>query len=757
MKRFILLFLLSATVFCYGRQIVFVSGDNAPIPDVRCTGYSSRNDSIASWISDKNGVIEVQQKGVASIVAAHSDFSDRYIKTEDLNSERNVVVMTPAVALNEVVVTPQDVEEFTTHTSYRLSEKEMERYTNVYQSLNLIPNLTVLSNGSLFLEGNQNIKILIDGVETTRQEVSGLSKEDILKVDVYQTPPLRFAAQGVDGVVNIRLKSSLHGGNGSVNIHQAFQSLVGDNSLALFYNYRQSRFSLLYDNENRHYRKYRLSEVLDYDFDGVHYKKEKKGLDSKNHLDDNALNLSYQLYLPENLLYNIKAGVALNRSGGVSNQEVTTAEESFLATNRLYTEYTKWRIGNYFEKNFGGSAGKLLANINYQHYSTSYSSAYNEMTDAESALKDSHSDYKTHLDAVFSEIQYQFPHSRIGDFTLVGYETYKRSKYVDTTNPFYQTINGTGGLVQWMYGTNKLNYFATLGFSWNHTSTTLLDHAYNQYMPVVRLRVNWKPTRTTAFSFDYSYDGDIPTIAQLSETDQWIDTRLVYHGNAILKPYKKHSAGIRFVFLNPYINLASYNRFESSPGMICDMYTTTERYMLQTMVNLSSYKNWSTQFDMSIRPLGNTKFVFWNRVILADVRGRNKEYSWHGTRFQWMSSLMLNLSHWSAELFYQYPGKIADGQLVRPRAQCWSVNLFYRPNTNLSLGVECFMPFGKGFKESEHTVRSAPVYADTEINVMDRNNLISFRLSYNFSFGKNKITARPEYDNLDFDSGILRK
>lgn len=62
MKRFILLFLLSATVFCYGRQIVFVSGDNAPIPDVRCTGYSSRNDSIASWTSDKNGVIEVQQK-----------------------------------------------------------------------------------------------------------------------------------------------------------------------------------------------------------------------------------------------------------------------------------------------------------------------------------------------------------------------------------------------------------------------------------------------------------------------------------------------------------------------------------------------------------------------------------------------------------------------------------------------------------------------------------------------------------------------
>ena len=67
------------------------------------------------------------------------------------------------------------------------------------------------------------------------------------------------------------------------------------------------------------------------------------------------------------------------------------------------------------------------------------------------------------------------------------------------------------------------------------------------------------------------------------------------------------------------------------------------------------------------------------------------------------------------------------------------------------------MPFGKGFKESEHTVRSAPVHADTEVSIMDMNNLISFRLSYNFSFGKKKITARPEFENLDFDSGILRK
>lgn len=122
-----------------------------------------------------------------------------------------------------------------------------------------------------------------------------------------------------------------------------------------------------------------------------------------------------------------------------------------------------------------------------------------------------------------------------------------------------------------------------------------------------------------------------------------------------------------------------------------------------------------------------------------------------------MTSLALNLKHWTVELFYQYPGKVVEGQLERPRAQCWSATVLYRPQTDLSLGLEWFMPFGKGFKESEHTVNSAPVYADTEYKIMDRNNLLSVKLSYNFSFGRNRNRARPQYDNYDSDSGILQK
>ncbi len=758
MVRYLLLCLaLSVSAIGYGKYVTFVTTDNLPIADVRCIAYSANNDSIASWLSDSHGSVDIQNKDIHYIIASRSGFSDRIIYGSRLTADRNTIVMSPGVELSEVVVKPSDVTEFATHTSYRISEKEMSRYPNVLQSLNEIPNLTVLSNGSLFFEGNQNIKILIDGVDATTQEIQTLSKEDIAKVDVYQTPPVRFIAQGISSVIDIRLKSKIHGGNGALDVTQAFKPLKGNNSAALYYNYRQSRFSLLYNNENRHFRKYRQSEVLDYDFDGVNYKKVKEGLDSKNHYDDNNLNLSYQINKPANFLYNIKTGLSVNRDGGTSNQKVTTGSESFLATNLLRTGHTRYNIRNYFEKNLGENVGSILANVNYQHFSNSYHSAYNEQSDYEGALNNSRSNYKTRLDAVFSEMQYQFPDCKLGYFSISAYETYKHSKYVDTANPFYQTTNVLGGMAQWMGRKGTLRWYLTLGMDWYHTSSALLSKSHDLYLPSPLVNINWRPARRIQFSFDYSYTGNVPTIAQLSETNQWLDTKLVYHGNPTLKPYKTHSVGIRFVWNNKYLNLSLKNTFESSPDMICDMYTLTDEYMLQTFVNLSKYREWSSQMDISLKPLGNNKLVFWNRVIFAHLKGKNEEYSWNGNRFQWMSALTMNLEHWTAELSYQYPGKIVQGQLERPRGQSWGATLLYRPMTNLSVGLDWFMPFGKGFKDSEHTVNSAPVYADTEYMIRDWSNMLSIKVSYNFNFGRNKNRATPQYDNLDNDSGILHK
>lgn len=757
MKELLTCLAILTSIACYARELTFVSEADQPLKEVKCIGYTAANDSIGEWISDARGIVNVNNSEVNYIISSKSGYSTRLIKIDSITDSNSKIILPQEMDLKEVVITPADVEDFDTHTSYRLSQKDMARYSNVLQSLNIIPNLTVLPSGALYYQGNENVKILIDGVEATMQEVQTLSKEDIAKVNVYQNPPPRFLAQGVSSVIDIQLKSNIYGGNVALEVDQAFQSLKGENSASLYYNYKQSRFTLLYANENMHYRKYRHTEVLDYDFDGVNYNKVKEGLDSHRNLDDNSLNLTYQINKPQNFLYNVKAAIGFNRDGGTYNQRVRSNDDSFLATNYLHSGYTQYRVGNYFEKTLGENAGTIIANINYQHYATKYSSAYQELRENMEGFTGSHSDYKTNLDGIFSELQYQFPYSKAGYFYLGIFEAYKHSKYVDTANPFFQTVNGMGGYGYWMGKKDKIQWRVYMGFSWLHTASTSLERSHNVYLPTPTVYLSWYVLNNLQLVANYSFSGGAPDIAQLSETDQWLDTRLVYHGNSTLKPYKQHYAGLNVIFNSKYVSFAFRPSFTSSPDMICDMYTLTDNYMLQTLVNLSSYRDLGAMLDITINPLGNGKLAFWNRIIASDVKGKNAEYSWNGHRFQWMSNLSLNLDHWTFELFYQYPGKVAHGQLIRPRAQFWSALAQYRPTTNLSVGLQWSMPFGNGFKESEYTVNDAPVFSSTETNVMDRNNLVSVKLSYNFSFGRNRNSTRPRFDNGDNDSGILRK
>lgn len=156
MKRYLLFWLgLFIAILSYGKHIIFQTADRQPLADVSCVGYSAANDSIASWMSDKNGAIDINRTDVNYIVASRHGFSEKMIYSRQLDKENNIITLSAGTNLNEVVVTPSDVEEFVDHTSYRISEKDMARYTTVLQSLNEIPNMTVLTNGSVFLRETQ--------------------------------------------------------------------------------------------------------------------------------------------------------------------------------------------------------------------------------------------------------------------------------------------------------------------------------------------------------------------------------------------------------------------------------------------------------------------------------------------------------------------------------------------------------------------------------------------------------------------------
>jgi len=706
-----------------------------------------------------DGVAKLPDTGFESFEVNAVGFTSRLISIVQLTGD--TIFVKPQIVLNEVEVTPDNVAELGYRLSYRIPMSDMGRYPNFYQALNEIPHLTILPSGGAFYEGGADIVFLLNGVESSVAELQTISKEDISNVDVYRNPPARFASRGIATVIDVRMKSNLTGGNFGVNVDQAFDPIRGDNSLALYYNYRRSRFSLLYSGSNAHHNEYRLNEYLEYEYDGVTYKKTKKGKDSDHDRDLNDVTLAFQNNKANSYLYNLQIGMGWNRTRDNVHQNVSSNFEDFDAINFLKTSYSKYNIANYFEKQLGEDVryGTILGNVNYQHFDTRYVSSYQEFSpeSVNQNLVNNHSAYKTRLDGVFTEIQYELPKSRAGYFSIAAYDTYKRSEYVDDVMPFSQTTNTYGASAVWIGNWKSIRWFVKMGVLANYTNTTMMEKSYNTFVPDPKVQLTWQPSQTFILRADYSYSLGVPSIAQLSETDQWLDTRLVYHGNSLLKPSKNHLVTLRGVFNNRYLYASMRIDYNYSPNMICSQYVTTDRYMLETIVNLDKYKEISGLLDLNVMPLGNNKLTFWSRVRLSRVSGDNMYYSWNGNRFQWMSMLSLNLDKWTVSAFYQYPGQIAEGQLIRPRPECWYLLAFFRPIKDLSLGLKLFMPFGKGFRESEHTVKDAPVYAEREVDIRDCVNYIALQLSWNVSFGRNNNKARPQFENGDSDSGLLRK
>lgn len=760
MKR--ITFSIFLFIFCFVSSFGFkvtVVHDSSPVVGAEVIGYNSNMKILQESVTDSIGTAEFNNPDIVFVNAEHSEFTSRLVRITD---HRGIIIeLKPAINLDEVKITASNRKEYLTHDSYTLSAKQMENYATFYGALAEIPNINILPSGALYYEGNSNVKLLLNGIDTSRQELSTISKSDILKIDIYNTPTGRFAASGVDAIINVVTKDVLVGGNLGLNVDQSVSPLRGDNSFALYYNYRRSRFSIQINNDNNHFSKIRQNSILRYEFDGNEYEKIKRGRDSKRHTDINTVRAFFQNNKVGSYLYNLEVGGKFYRNGRNIVQDVTSNGSEFEANKSLRTKYNNFWVANYFEKQLGekGAHGAILANVNYKHFENNYQSYYREFEygDESNPFEDHFNAYKTSLDMVLGEVEYEFPQKKWRQMYAVIYGNYSDSKYKDQKTPFSQTKYNVGGIFQMYIKFNKLYMVGFASFSYYHSDAHLLEKSYSKLSPSVKISFQYRYNQSLSSRLAYSYSTRDPSIAQLSETNQWLDNYLIYHGNSSLIPSQNHKISFTTSLSSKYINGNILLQYENSPDYICNQYLLRLDYILETIVNLKQYYTYYGQLTFTLKPLGNNSWTIFSRVLGAKTHGIGPEYRWNGYRFQWNAATSYIWRRWTFSLSYQFPGKVADGQQILPRGESWDAEVLFRPMNDLSVGVYCQMPFGKAFKECERTVGSALVYSDTETILKDWANRVAVKLSWNVSFGKNKNKKKPQFGNDTQDTGLLEK
>jgi ferric enterobactin receptor len=157
-----------------------------------------------------------------------ADLSDSTKQSIELGS----ISISPSVTgLKEVTVTTIKpiVKQEVDRISYDLQADPESKVYSVLEMMRKVPFLSVDADDNIYLKGNADFKILINGkpssmVERSYKEVlRSMPASSIERIEVITTPPAKYDAEGLAGIINIITNKKVDNGyNGTINVNERF-------------------------------------------------------------------------------------------------------------------------------------------------------------------------------------------------------------------------------------------------------------------------------------------------------------------------------------------------------------------------------------------------------------------------------------------------------------------------------------------------------------------------------------------------------
>ncbi|RYY37691.1 MAG: TonB-dependent receptor [Sphingobacteriaceae bacterium] len=185
---------------------------------------------VKSMLSKSDGSFEITApKGAYQLVLAFVGYAN---KTIDLDSTQTAVDLgkiffsASSKQLNEVQVTgvrpvmKQEVDRL----SYDVQADPESKAITALDMIRKVPLLSVDGEDAIKLRGSGNYKILLNGKESALMArnpsdiLKSMPASNIVKIEVITTPPAKYDAEGLAGIINIiTVKKTDEGYNGSIN------------------------------------------------------------------------------------------------------------------------------------------------------------------------------------------------------------------------------------------------------------------------------------------------------------------------------------------------------------------------------------------------------------------------------------------------------------------------------------------------------------------------------------------------------------
>lgn len=752
--------LIAISFSTYAQNILgkVIDESNTPIPYAYVVLFNKPDSTAITYtVTDTLGVFNLNSNKIDQtyIQVSSIGFETVYHTSK---KENTIILKTSLLLLDEVVVTAKLSEQFDDRKSYKPNLTKISKYNSFLESLNSIPMLQVDINRKLSSIDGKEVKILINGVNASENDLAVLNPADVKSIDVYDQPPARFANLGLGAVVNIVTKRKIRGGSIGINLQDAVTNIYGNNIVGTSYNWNNSRLSFNYNNTLRRNNDQNTNELLNYTYNGVEYKKIKEGLPSSFNWDLNTFQIGYMNTKENKYQFNITSDVEINDRKTFNNQNVVNIDQSnYKAQNSLLDDYIKLTLDIYFNKIFN-KKNELLVNVTGSYYDTDQKSSYTEKSN-EQTIFNSFSNVESQKYSIISELQYIYS-SSIGNISIGLRDFYGNSSQIvatsttehlnSYTNNLYGYASFTGSIAK-----KKLRYSLNLGINNHHFNSPELDSKYSYTYFAPKMNISYSLSQNSQIYANYRWDVATPSISMLGQNPILLDNNYIFQGNSNLTPYRYH-----YLLLGAYY---SKNRFTAVVNLsfqhqnrpFMPYFTEKNNYVMRTFENMKMSDTYGAVAMLSWEPFAKQllQFKVTGSYNYTDVKGL--DYSWFHNNMRIIAEVGVNINKWSCKLFYQTSTSIINGQLMRELPAAALAEVYYRPVKGMSVGLGWRYPF-MDYVEGTSTHNSSIVQSSSTITTGDYTNMLYINFTYYFSLGRDKKSNAKRINNKDGDSGILR-
>lgn len=212
------------------KGVVLDSAKNTPLGYVTVVAKDASGAAVKSVLTAENGSFELSLKsGAYQINIAYVGFQPKIIPVKEASGTVDLGTIKLSASSNQlkevsIVAAKPILKREVDRIAYDVQADPESKSLTALDMMRKVPMLSVDATDNIKLKGNTNYKILINGKESSliaknpSDVLKAMPATNIEKIEVITTPPAKYDAEGLAGIINIITKKNADQGyNGSIN------------------------------------------------------------------------------------------------------------------------------------------------------------------------------------------------------------------------------------------------------------------------------------------------------------------------------------------------------------------------------------------------------------------------------------------------------------------------------------------------------------------------------------------------------------